>query len=384
MTGGFTVAFRPVSDWEATGPTWQALAESDTGTPFFRSPEWMRTWMAHVPDRQRLVLFLAHEGVESVGAAMFYASRERTPLGVSQRVGHLQRTGEKRCDAITVEYAGPVAAQGRGRESFEALLAAFAAGMPGWDCLDLPGLDDATAAMVEARAKELGLWIVVTEDKPVYGVRLDRLGTQGGAYLAALGKNTRYQIRKSLRALEAKGRVHASEATSVEEAVAWFSRLVELHQASWQSRGQSGAFADPLTRRFHESLIVEAFASGDISLFRATAGDIEIGYLYNFKYNGTIYNYQAGMAIFDEPQIRPGLVAHYLAIEAARRDGFRHYDFMAGEAGHKPRMGEQTGRMRWLRLMRRGFVQDAEVLARYIKRWLAGDIRHKREEEAHG
>ena len=125
-------------------------------------------------------------------------------------------------------------------------------------------------------------------------------------------------------------------------------RLKALHQTSWRRRGQPGCFAAPRFESFHRDLIRARFSSGEIQLLAATAGERPIGYLYNFAHGDRVYAYQSGFDYVADGRLKPGLVAHALAIEHATRASFATYDFMAGENGLKASFASHWTEMVWL------------------------------------
>jgi len=364
--------WRAFEGWADIAERWCA-AQNAGPTSFFQSAGWIRTWLSMVAERTPIYVLEVSEGGGTSALGLFADAREPNALRLPQRVAHLHRSGQAAADCITIEYNGLIGPTESRDEAWATLVRDFAAGRgsKAWHCLDLPGLSSDAAERVASLARAAGLRVVVQDRKNVYGVRLDRI-PQGSGYLETLGKNTRHQIRRSRREFEKLGTLQLDEARTREEALAFFGRLEILHQDHWRGRGQPGAFAEPFFGEFHRTLIADRFAQGEISLQRMTAGEVELGYLYNFKYGDTVYNYQSGFAAPGDPKIKPGFVAHCLAAEAARPQGFALYDFMAGEAGHKSRLGELTGEMQWLRLQRRGAAQEAEYWARRLKRGIVG------------
>jgi hypothetical protein len=69
------------------------------------------------------------------------------------------------------------------------------------------------------------------------------------------------------------------------------------------------------------------------------AGEQTIGVLYNFVHDGLVLNYQSGFLYESDNRLKPGLVSLVLSVEDAIARGERGYDFMAGAAGHKNRLG---------------------------------------------
>ena len=85
-----------------------------------------------------------------------------------------------------------------------------------------------------------------------------------------------------------------------------------------------------------------------------------------------MYNYQSGFAYADDNRHRPGLIAHAMAIAQARERGMRTYDFLAGDAHYKTRLGQQMGTMLWCRGQRNRPLLTAERAARKLYRSLRG------------
>jgi CelD/BcsL family acetyltransferase involved in cellulose biosynthesis len=84
------------------------------------------------------------------------------------------------------------------------------------------------------------------------------------------------------------------------------------------------------------------------------AGEVVIGYLYNFCYNGSVLGYQSG---FDYAAAgtheRPGLTCHHMAIERAAASGMWRYDFLAGEDRYKTSLASGSVALHWLDLVAR-------------------------------
>jgi CelD/BcsL family acetyltransferase involved in cellulose biosynthesis len=151
-------------------------------------------------------------------------------------------------------------------------------------------------------------------------------------------------LRRNLRDCEALGPLRIEAATSAGEALAWLAELKALHVASWTRRGRRHAFHHPFFEAFHRALIETGAADGSVQLRRVSAGGAVLGYLYDFRRNGHIYAYQSG---FDDSRadLRPGYVAHLLAIEQCARNGDRIYDFLGGDNRLKRSFADLTYRL---------------------------------------
>lgn len=349
------VSYRTDLSLEAVGILWQEL-EGRAESSFFLSWHWLGCWLRQTGLTPNLLLI--HRGGQLIGLALFQGE------GGLARVRHLTSSGSDPFDSVFVEYNGLLvaahheAAAIRGLQSF--------AQANRWLCLSLPGV---SAAM-------LGLWqgsgfaVRMTASRRAPFINFAPLRKAGIGYLQGLSGNCRQQIRRSLRLFAEEGPVVLQVAASLDEALAFFAELIDLHQQSWQARGQNGAFATPFIVRFHRALIAEAWASGCIDLLRLQVGSSVIGCLYNFLYAGDAYAYQSGFAARDDPRCKPGLVCHSLAAERYLAGGVNRYRLLAGESRYKSSLANGDDRLHWLRIRQRGWQGLAADWADRIRsRW---------------
>jgi hypothetical protein len=206
------------------------------------------------------------------------------------------------------------------------------------------GLARERADRVERLASEQGLRCRLFSMRPTYWVDLDSIRSEHGSdYLASRSANTRAQLRRSLRRAERElGPVRLLRAESVHEALAWLDALAPLHRARWPSGAQPVGFDNPLFVEFHRNLIASGFGRGTLDLLRLDAGDASLAYLYNFRLAGHSYFYLAGIDYDRAEAYRPGMIAHWFAIERSLRNGDRIYDFLAGEHVYKRRLASDS------------------------------------------
>jgi CelD/BcsL family acetyltransferase involved in cellulose biosynthesis len=103
-------------------------------------------------------------------------------------------------------------------------------------------------------------------------------------------------------------------------------------------------------------------------ILRAQAGDSVLGYLYNLRWRGIAYTYQSGFCFEQDPQARPGLVAHVLAIRRYRDEGMSDYRFLAGNARYKLSLATGTDSLLWMVAYRPSLVRWlAETASRAVK-----------------
>ena len=82
--------------------------------------------------------------------------------------------------------------------------------------------------------------------------------------------------------------------------------------------------------------------------------------------NRRVCAYQSGFNFDADSRLKPGLVAHSLAVEYNLRMGANIYDFMAGEGQHKRSLASNFEAMIWLVVYRKHLKLRFENLLRDI------------------
>lgn len=323
----------PVPCFARLGREWRALEADVAGLSFFQSWSWVGC-LAEQRYRDP-VLIRALDGGRTIGLALFNRSARRLCLAES---------GDPDLDAPFIEHNAPLAAGPRATDVQAALLRA-AWGTPKVGRLVLSGVAPRLLGDAGGRA-----WRV--QERPAPLVDLDAVRAAGGDWLATRSANTRYTLRRSMRAYEARGPLRLDAARDAAEALDWFDALLRLHTRTWQDRGLAGAFATPFLLGFHRALIATTAARGELDLLRVTAAGQDVGYLYNFRLGGWVNAYQSGLDHAGAATHgKPGLTCHALAIARALGAGARVYDFLAGAAQYKASLATGTVPLVWAELV---------------------------------
>ncbi|MDW8444480.1 MAG: GNAT family N-acetyltransferase [Acetobacteraceae bacterium] len=207
----------------------------------------------------------------------------------------------------------------------------------------------------------------VTVLRPLFWIDLERT-RQAGDPLAHLSANSRSQMRRALRAF-------GGEAARLEPAPGpkALDAFIAAHQAWWQARGKPGAFARPFMRRFHADLLARGEASGEVALRVLRAPDGRAAaWLHLLRRGGHVAAYQSAVACdADLLRLKPGLVAHLLAIAEAAAEGRARYDLLAGEARYKRSLATDEASLVWTERLRPGSLDHlADRLVRFGRRVL--------------
>jgi CelD/BcsL family acetyltransferase involved in cellulose biosynthesis len=326
-------------DLAGLAATWSELEQRADGN-FFLSWRWIGSWLRVTGVRPLLVTATQDGGIVALGL-IAPCRRKRHLLSVNQLCLH--ETGVAEFDALTIEYNNFLIARAAPADTLIQILRTLQSSEPGWDEIVLGGVEPGIASMAQAA----GLHIETDRGSPVFGVDLRAEAGQD-----TLSPNLRAQIRQSRAFAERSGPLALEPARGPGQAWEFFEAMAALHTSYWQGRKRPGAFATDFSRNFHRALITEESDLAKVELLQLAAGGQVLGYLYNFLYAGRVYNYQSGFSYSDDNRHRPGLIAHAMAIERAKNGGRLVYDFLAGDAHYKARLGAPMGSMVWCRAQR--------------------------------
>jgi CelD/BcsL family acetyltransferase involved in cellulose biosynthesis len=367
----------PATNLSELDDQWRHL-EARVDAPFFQTWDWISCWIEEAQPVPLVLIGRQAERIVLMG--LLQPSRQHRHLFVRTNALLLHHLGRKDKDILGVEYNGFLVDQDVARTTVRNAIDFLFIGKPhaetrrkvfDLDELHLKGVPQE----YESYARAPGVRQVLVSRNGSWRVDLDEIRASGRSYLEHLSANTRYQIRRSIRLYEARGRLCANRSSDAEGALEFFNAMKELNKAHWANRGQTTSFAYPFFERFHRRLIQACVPRGTAEMFQVTAGDQPIGYLYNFVYKGRVYAYQSGFLYEDDSKLKPGLVCHHLCIERHLREHARVYDFLAGYHRHKSNLGKPGPDMLDIVLQRPLLRLGVENLLRNLKRNLSSRLR---------
>lgn len=365
MPVAFEIVPMPLID--ALGALWRELeARADGG--FFLSWDWVGCWIEE--SGLKPAILIGRDQGKVVLLAALLPTRRHDLARFAIAGLHLQSTGDIAQDIITTEYNGFLLDRAWSRWVQQQAVGFLMAGpMVDGRRRDELHLRNVTIPY-DVSFSQTGVRCTRLEQKPSWRVDLNAVRASGRPYLERLSANTRQQIRRSMRLYEREGKLVARRARDVPEALEFLEELKELHQRTWQRRGETGSFAYPFFERFQRRLLATCLPRGTVEIVRVACGERVIGYLYNFVWRGTVFAYQSGLAYEADARLKPGLVAHCLTIDIHLAEGAKIYDFMAGEARYKASLGVPGPEMYHLLLQRPTWALRFEYGLRNLKRVL--------------
>lgn len=360
--GEIAVTFEHLPSHENLERVWREL-EARSDSSFFTSWSWIGCWLAGLPPGLRPRLLRAQVDGHVIGLGILVARARNRHGWMSAQGLFLHTTGDPILDNITIEYNGFLTDRTRSQQVVHRFIEFLVSAGGDWEELYIDGTTKAGAY------KDITLPGVslLSHLRQYHYVDLDAVRVSGKEYMASIGKDARYNIRRSLKEYQKFGDLVLDVAVSVSQALEFLAELKALHQAYWRSKSKPGAFADRSFELFHDHLIRTRFDHNEIQLVRISAGSRVLGYLYNLNYLGYVYHYQSGIDYAVSEKYSPGLVCHHLAIEYNSMCGHRVYDLMAGDARYKRLLGTHAGEMEWLVWQRDRLKFRVEKTLRKIK-----------------
>ena len=366
-----SVTVYPASAWPAIAPIWDTLVTAAPNASFFLSRPWTEAWFEVFADQLRPEILIVESASGVIGACVLVARTQRYGPVRWRRV-HLNTAGEDDDDSPCLELNALLCRAGTEREVADALWSHLET--QEWDEFVIEAAGEAsTLECIEAAASTAREpsqnYTLEKRSRTNYYVRLSEILDFKADYEQRLSRNTREQVRRSLKLYGQTGEVVLESAGSVARALEMLAELRELHQKAWTTRGRPGVFASPRFQAFHSALIRQAFPQGHIQVLRVATPLQTIGLLYNFVWRGKVCFYQSGLHYTGDNRYKPGLVSHAFAIRHAREQGCCEYDFLAGESRYKRSLSTAGRTMVWATWRRVGRKQQLRALLKRLKRY---------------
>ena len=359
----------PSSEQIEAASRWQDLECSIRNTGLTNSWVWIKTWLDNYNCIVQPTFAFGKQGNQPIGAALITKATYRI-RGIPVPSVQLGTAGEPGKESTFVQYNRLLVAPEH--------LDAFAMGLIRtlqqqfrWSELRLDGfVPEHADALIRAGANAGLHFRVDLKKSPTFDFQ--KAADEGYQdVISALGNNTRYNIRRSLRLFDRNfGQRSIEWAETPEQARDILRELIHLHQKRWERDGVPGAFQSDRVRRYHEDLIdaLSLWPQGSLIVFRVKQGEATIGCLFSFVEGGHVMSYKSGFPLFEDNRLKPGLVTHAVCMEECKRRGLLEeekyrqcgfpeeecrkrsllkYDFLAGEALYKEQLSNTESTLIW-------------------------------------
>ena len=341
---------------------WSELLSRSSNDEPTASPEWLLTWWELYGDEggRRLKSCAVRDGQRLVGLLPLLSRVFWYRPGIPFRRLELLGSGEDESHEILSEYIGLVAERGAEAQVADCAAEALASGALGpFDEIVLArmnGESPATSALLNALAIR-GLTPIPMDESPAYYVRLPSTWDE---YLASLSSSRRYRVKRAIRDFEAwSGGDHRMVRADTAADVARGLRiLADLHEERWRASGHAGVFESDRFLQFHERIMPILLQRESLDLRILEVRGEPIAAVYNIIWDGRVHFYQSGRKMDVPKKVRPGVMLHSLAIQAAIEAGHREYDFLAGSARYKEELSTDTRPLSTIRATRPALLRE--------------------------
>ena len=351
-------------DWELLLATY--------GTPsFFLSWLWIGNWIDILPANACLYRVTVYCGGRPEALAIVTRQKIKRNGLFSSNVLALNESLLAGFDMV-VEYNGLVG-NTENRDVVTLMLSGLKEQLGDWDELRVSAVCNENLLLNDCVLKDQILSPRLVADSDSRYVDLASIREKQCSYISMLSKNTRYNIRRYLRAIERHGQIGVSVPMSVDEALIYFDVLKSYHQAYWLQRGEPGSFANPVWEGFHRNIIRQGFEYGAIQLLKINVGDETVGVVYSLVSSGTVNMVQSGYNYNLFRRQRPGYVCLTKAIEYNLNAGNNVFDLLVGDAQYKKSLATDTVKLKWVMLQRRRVKLSIENFIRALKHKIMGD-----------
>lgn len=348
---------------------YRSIVDDSWVSSYFVSFGWVQAWLSELPGDCNVYKVIVSNSEGAVALFFMGLSSVRRSRIVKIQQLALNATGHVEYDNIWIEYNCILCAP-TFKFDLESILKKIDLK---WEEFCFSGLD--TSLFPGNGFSSLSNTFKYIEDNSTVSpyVDLDKVRKTQRGYISLLSANTRSQIRRSLRMLEALGSVELEIPETVDSAFKIYKELVGFHQSTWESRGDEGIFSSSLVSRFHERLIRNRFNKGEIQLLRIRAGRKTVGCLYSFVWKGHVYFYQCGFNYGLGKKVQPGLVSHFLTVQYNVEQGNDVYDFLAGDARYKRSLATDYNKLTWGRVQRKSVKLNFEESLRRLYERFRGE-----------
>jgi CelD/BcsL family acetyltransferase involved in cellulose biosynthesis len=346
-SGTWRVDLSPLPDLRILEAKWVELQPRATCS-FFQSWGWIGSWLATLERVDLPHVLEIRRNDRLMGLGLIGRRKMRRHRVIRSTALLVSETGNPTLDCLTVEHNGLLVDKTVSAEAVREGISWLTKFESGWDELFISAVRSEDLHAYAAGARHAKLRTLTRVRKPYYYVDCEQIRRTGQDFLGTLSRNTRYQVRRAMRAYEEQARLNVELAQSLDQAEEYFEQLRHWHQTHWQSQHEPGAFGTAFACDFHRRLVRDRFPKGEIQLLRVCAGTEPIGYLYNFVFDRVVYNYQSAFRYVSDARFKPGFVTHCCAIQHNIDAGIRIYDFLMGSQRFKQSLANHNDEMFWL------------------------------------
>ncbi len=312
---------------------WLTLEENSEPS-FFLSWKWIGNWLKLLNTNDNIRLLSASKNNQLVALGIF-VERDITRNGcIKAKQWLLHRTGNECIDQIWIENNNFLI-QAQDKKVIEQAI---------WRYLTTHQQQVDEFILNVAKAPELTelsssanqYQLLLSNNELGHNLELSKYFTIDD-YLNSLSKNTRQQIKRSLKLLAATGEIKFQLQTDSQAQLKLLEQTQKWHIAKWINTDTPSGFTNPIFIDFHRLLINTDHHSAKTLISQLTLNNEILGSCYYFQQGDKVYFYLSCLKPANNNRIKLGLIMHYLMVEwlITNNHTISEYDFLAGDARYK-------------------------------------------------
>ena len=326
---------------------WEDLLSRSHADNIFLTYEWIEACIGHFCRGKKLLVLEIFEGEKLVGIAPMMIYRRRYFGPAIRLVCFIGANASDRMDFI-------IDADSNREEIVAGILDYIVGVQDEWDFIDLQDIDKDTGTIdsIERYLSAKSFTGIIGPEKKSFFISMN--GNAGLIFNRFSKKFCRKQNKINNKWFGANIEFERYIGSNLTENQALFSELRYVANRSWQSEKHSGIFSRTEAPNFH-TIIFNRFREErllDVAIMRLNKKPI--AYIYNYLYNGRLYNYSIA---FDKRYsgLSPGTLLMLWSIMDSAAKGIREYDFTRGEEAWKKRLTNDFKIHNRVRIFKNGF-----------------------------
>ena len=342
-------------DLEAAEQIWLALEKELHPTSITCRWDLIETWLELYGDVVDYWFIVGSVEDEAAGIMLITKETHRSlPLPVAAY--HMGTNGEPFSDAVQIKNGKILVKKGLEKEFYAGILEAITTFK--WEEIVLDDFDAEVAdgfvaafRLSSAHGKPGAVKIAIERNECQF-MNLAKIRKEGISVLDAFSNDTRYSIRRSIKALGNDISVEWAEDDVQAQDI--LDELITLYNQNWHKRGKRGMFASERFTRFQYGIIKELFDTGSLLLCRVKSKEYgTLGCIYMLVDDGVAYGYQIGLLDFtdidlktiNKKRLRVGFIVHALCMQESLDRGIDAYNFGVGDYGYKHELTNEVSKV---------------------------------------
>ncbi len=298
---------------------------------FFMSRAWLEAWLQSLPSPPLLITFCKNNVLVGFVLLQSRPVHRALPFFKTQCCN---QAGVQKYDQAWIEF-NRIYCQPEYHEScVDALLSGFP-DMPSTVQLYISMADDKHDWLKAATSRAQP---TLVEEVTGYKRSL-RATTTVDSIIQSLSKNSRSQIRRSLKKAESVWGPITVVSSAGSEKAKDFMALGKLHKTRWQHTAEGSGFSNDAFLNHHHFIIKHFPHLVDVVTVKA--GTHLLGMCYNFLWEKRVEFYCCGINdTVPDKHIKPGYLVHLYCMAYYAERGYTEYDFLGGDAQYKKTLAD--------------------------------------------